>query len=255
VAIEFTVRNAGPGPSSPTEAAIQAAPLGAFVAWRPLGRVAVPALEPGEEVVLRTRATCDPPAPPTQVRPDRTDSALRRIARDLFDRRRPEPRFVPWSLGVLPGDPLRALGLGSIHWAGNLNIFVGRTPMERHMAMALAVRPGRPNMATFFVGLLPDAYRFRFEGEAAAWDAKLLPVGPLARMLGPMDHEHGDRPVPLDEWVELPGTVRMTLAFEPPPDCRAGNLDVHVEQRSTGKEAIVEFGFDPEAEGPGCYVL
>ena len=38
VAIEFSVRNDGPERSSPTEAVIQAAPLGAFVEWRLLGR-------------------------------------------------------------------------------------------------------------------------------------------------------------------------------------------------------------------------
>jgi hypothetical protein len=31
--------------------------------------------------------------------------------------------------------------------------------------------------------------------------------------------------------------------------------EVHVEQRSTGKEAIVEFSLDARAAGPGCFVV
>ena len=33
----------------------------------------------------------------------------------------------------------------------------------------------------------------------------------------------------------------MMLALCPPMDCHQGKVDVHVAQRSTGREAIVEF--------------
>jgi hypothetical protein len=47
----------------------------------------------------------------------------------------------------------------------------------------------------------------------------------------------------------------MMLALRPPEDCEAGGVEVHVEQRSTGQVAIVEFSFDPTALGPGCFVV
>ncbi|MHC4305895.1 MAG: hypothetical protein ACYSW2_15660, partial [Planctomycetota bacterium] len=208
VTIEFSVRNAGTKRSSPTEALIQAAPLGAFVAWRELGPVAVPALEPGQEVVLRARATSDPPPPPTGARPQRIERARLRTARELYDRRRPEPVSDPVSLGTLPADPLRALRLGSVHWAGNLNIFVGTAATERHMAMALRVRPGCLNMAMFMVGTGSDAYRFHLEGEAAAWDARL---GLFTYPGGILSGKESERPIPLDEWVQVRGHTPMTL--------------------------------------------
>jgi hypothetical protein len=256
VTIEFSVRNTGAGRSSPTEALIQAAPLGAFVAWRDLGRIAVPALEPGQEVVLQARAGCNPPpattSPPTSARPQRLERARLRTARDILDRRGTGAISDPVSLGTLPADPMRALMHGSVHWAGNLNIFVGRQPTERHMARKLGVQPGRANMALFIVGTGSDAYRFRLEGEGAAWDARLhsgfIP-SPAQR-----DKENNP-PVRLGEWFQVSAPTPMMLAFKPPEECREGSLDVHVEQQSTGREAIVEFGFDPNAEGPGCYAV
>jgi hypothetical protein len=47
----------------------------------------------------------------------------------------------------------------------------------------------------------------------------------------------------------------VELHVEPPAGCAAGKLDVRVQQKSTGREAVVEFGFDPDAEGPGCYTV
>jgi hypothetical protein len=107
-------------------------------------------------------------------------------------------------------------------------------------------------MAMFVVGTGSDAYRFHLEGEAASWDARLLGCGAPSRARG---EKVNDRPIPLDEWVRMLGQTPMMLAFKPPEGCREGSLDVHVEQQSTGKEAIVEFGFDPSAAGPGCYTV
>jgi hypothetical protein len=236
VEIEFTVRNEGPDRSAPTDAVIQAAPLGAFVAWRTLGRVPVPAIDPGDEVIVRTRASCDPP--PTGAAPETLSPAQFLTARGLFDRRRRETSSDPASLGRLPVDILRAIMRGGTHWAGNLNVFVGPKATERHMARSLRVVPGCCNQAMFCVGDGCDAYRFRLGGEAEAWNARL-----------------GDGAVPVGEWVGGAHLILVDLQFEPPADCAAGTLEVHVEQQSTGTEAIVEFGFDAEAEGPGCYSL
>jgi hypothetical protein len=47
----------------------------------------------------------------------------------------------------------------------------------------------------------------------------------------------------------------MMLALCPPKDCGSGTVEVHVEQRSTGQSAVVEFSLDPNAAGPGCFVV
>jgi hypothetical protein len=45
------------------------------------------------------------------------------------------------------------------------------------------------------------------------------------------------------------------MAVQPPADCQAGKLEVHVTRRSCGKQAIVEFDLDPTAQGSGCYTV
>jgi hypothetical protein len=62
-------------------------------------------------------------------------------------------------------------------------------------------------------------------------------------------------PVSEGHWIEVHGQSLMMLAIRPPEGCRQGKLDVHVEQQSTGAEAVVEFSLDPKAAGPGCYVV
>jgi len=45
------------------------------------------------------------------------------------------------------------------------------------------------------------------------------------------------------------------LALCPPADCDAGSVNVHVRQRSTNRDAIVEFSLDPRAAGAACYTV
>src|SRR5215471_16540831 len=52
VRIDVTIRNTGTGRSRPTLLRLESAPLGAFVPWRPLTVLSVPALEPGESQEL-----------------------------------------------------------------------------------------------------------------------------------------------------------------------------------------------------------
>jgi hypothetical protein len=47
----------------------------------------------------------------------------------------------------------------------------------------------------------------------------------------------------------------VMLATHPPVNCQAGNLEVHVTRKSSGKTAIVEFDLDPSAQGTGCYFV
>jgi hypothetical protein len=253
VRIQITLRNRGEEWSAPTQAVVSAAPLGAFVRWQPLATLQVPALPPRGRVTLVLDAT----ALPSTGRRGPVGPGKLGIATDAQEPRRPRPgvgalwqallsRFgsrvaaagaaAPW----LPADPNDMSDLERIHWAGNLNVFVGNVSVERHQAMQVRVIPGRTNFATFVVGDSPDEYAFDIAG-AGDWPVELLAYDPQPE------------PIQLGTWVEFPDTRMLHLLLEPPLGCGAGHLDVHVRQRSTGREAVVEFGFDPHAVGPGCY--
>jgi hypothetical protein len=244
VAVAIRVRNEGVEESLPTVARIQAAPLGAFVPWRPLALVKVPRLRPGESFPLRLEAS---PAPlPTLGDPNRVRP------RDLLTALAQEdPSGDAAGSGRLPADPMALLrAQRNPHWAGNLNIFVTGRAVERHLARALRIYPGRLNLAMFVVGSGPDAYQFALRGEGAAWATGLQDMSAAPSL----DPARG-RAIPLNEWVEVPAMRLMVLGMQPPADCRSGAVEVGVQQRSTGKEAVVEFSLDPQAAGPGCYVV
>lgn len=264
VAIEITVRNEGNGRSEETLAAVMAAPLGAFVPWRPLAFVTVPALEPDETHVLRTEArrpAVRPLGPPDTLTPRRLLTALggedgeperappptrrRRLMQQL------NPSLGGLPLGQLPAELFDLLGRGGLHWAGNLNVFIGGIAVERHMAQAIRVHPGCLNMAMFVVGSGRDAYRFELRGNGVEWDAVLYGTDSLTSLA----HPNPEAAVRTGNWVELRYQTIMMLALCPPAGCDKGSVDVHVTQRSTGQTAVVEFSLDPRAAGPGCYVV
>ena len=138
------------------------------------------------------------------------------------------------------------------HWAGNINVMVGKTDVERHLAQALRVYPGRLNMAWFVVGAGgSDAYAFRMHGLGTGWDAKLFDMTSRENLAVTT----GNAPVAEEEWIVTHGSRVMLLAMQVPPKCVAGTVEVHVTQRSTGGEAVVEFSLDPRAAGRGCYTV
>ena len=139
------------------------------------------------------------------------------------------------------------------HWAGNINVLMGDTDVERHMAQALRIYPARTNLAMFFVGdHRSDQYMFELKGLGAEWDAALYG----ARNLDSLLTRPEDNPaVQQSQWIKLDKTQIMLLAFRPPDDCPTADLEVHVRRRLTGQRAIVEFSFDPSACGPGCYAV
>ena len=263
VAVAVTVRNQGTRRSEETFALVSAAPLGAFVPWRPLAVLDVPALEPGETRVLRTEArrpAVKPLGPPDRVpprqlltalgeedqEPERTPAQQRR--RRLLGQL--EPGFgVPD--GELPADLHELFGRTNPHWTGNVNVFLGGRAVERHCARAMRIYPGRLNLADFIVGSRPDSYRFRLEGDGAGWGARLYDAGSMANFQSRPPREAAVAP---GEWLRLPGMGILFLALCPPADARRGAVEVHVEQQSTGQAAVVEFDLDAGAEGPGCYV-
>ena len=145
------------------------------------------------------------------------------------------------------------LGQGQPHWAGNINVFVGNRPVERHMARALRVHPGRTNLAMFMVGdsRRPDAFAFELAGLDASWKAALFDVTNGRSLVV------GAATACIDQtqWVESSGNLLVMLATRPPDHCSVGNLQVHVTRRTNQQTAIVEFDLNPAAQGPGCYSL
>jgi hypothetical protein len=271
VRIDVTVRNESGRQSGPTVLVLQAAPLGAFLPWQPLTTLAVPALEPGESIELSTDVSRPRPTPlgdfanvpprklltavspgdhPSRPAASRTGTVLRSL---LGVRpRRSEGLADADKTPQLPPDLFELLGRSNPHWAGNINVFVGRKAVERHQAQALRVYPGRTNLAFFFVGTGRDGYAFHLNGGGAAWNAALYDQTSDQSVL--IDRE-SDSAVRQSEWVQTSRPLWMILGIWPPEGCQQRSLEVHVTQRSTGETAIVEFSLDPTAAGPGCYVV
>ncbi len=269
VTIRVRVRNEGDLPSRPTRLKIEAAPLGAFVPGRRIAVLDVPSVALGSAVELRTRARRPRVRPLGDLRNTRPEDLLGALANPDPPRRRLRGWLGPWwrkqplappkekdrdapgdVAPLLPPDPLSLVECGAPHWAGNINVFIGKRSVERHRATSLRVYPGRKNIAIFEVGSGPDAYAFAFRGPGAMWAPRLLPSGFRC-----IDFPWSGVPVEPGTWVNVPGTTLVLLTMVPPHECRQGELHVHVTQRSSGKEAVVEFSLDPHAAGPGCYVL
>jgi hypothetical protein len=259
------VHNEGAQRSRPTFMRLESAPLGAFVPWQPLTVLSVPALEPGESRELSTEVTRPHPAPLgdfNRVPPQKVLMAV-----NSPDQPAPAPRGLMTMLsllrkgqttsstaakrGTLAPDLWGLLGRGQPHWAGNINVFVGNRPVERHLARALRIYPGRANLAMFVVGSpgRHDAYAFDLVGLSPDWKAALHDVSNLRTLRV----DRSDTPIQEAQWVEAHGSLMVMLLTHPPAGCRTGNVEVHVTRRSGGKTAVVEFNLDPTAQGTGCY--
>jgi hypothetical protein len=138
------------------------------------------------------------------------------------------------------------------HWAGNINVLVGGTDVERHRAQALRVYPGRLNMAWFIVGApgAADAYAFRLRGVRTDWEAKLFDMTSRETLVMKADD---DSAIAAGQWIDTQGSRTMLLALRVPLNGEAATVSVHVIQKSTRREAVVEFSLDPRAAGRGCY--
>ena len=254
VHIEVVVRNIGSRVSMPDVMRIQSAPFGAFLPWRPLRSAFVPPIRPGEARVV----ALDVPAPATRPIGGFGSIPPRLLLTALFPEDEPRSREIPAGMpipnrrpGSLAPDLLQLMCRPTAHWVGNLNVFVRGREVERHVASALRIHPGTTNSAMFMVGGGPDAYAFHMEGEGIRW-------GPTLRSLRNRGFDtHGRYGDPIQErmWIQVATTEPVILTMCPPAGCREGRLDVHVRQRSSGKEAVVEFTFDASAAGPGCYVV
>jgi hypothetical protein len=247
------VHNLGEYRSAPTVAALMAAPLGAFVPWCPLTVLSVPSIEPGDSTVLTTdvlRTAVAPLGPPDRVGPGQLLTALG--AEDDRPATTAGTQTRATQMTGLPADVMELLRQRNVHWAGNLNVFVGSQPVERHLAQALRVYPDRPNVAMFVVGSGRDAYRFHLISEGENWNATLHDMSGGQTLT--LDARRFP-PVAEDQWIEATTQRMMMLALCPPRDCNAGSVEVHVTQRSSSQTAVVEFSLDPNAAGPGCFVV
>lgn len=255
VAIQIKVTNTSTHPSPPATAVVQAAPFGAFVPWQPLIDLPIPPLAPGEVRFLRARAVAYRPQPlgsPDRVPPRRVLTALGFAGDSPREQARETAEAKPGASN-LPADLMQILGQEIPHWAGNINVLVGTRDVERHLARALRIYPGRVNMAWFFVGSGGrDAYAFRLQGTRTDWDARLFDMTDRRSLVVQVEEAPQIAP---DQWIPSEGTRMMLLALRPPTDCRAGSVAVWVTQRSTGRTAVVEFSLDATAAGRGCYVV
>ena len=183
--------------------------------------VPVPALEPGQPFALRTEALRTAPAPLGP--PDRVGPRQLLTAVGAEDNR---PRADAATTRGLPADLFQLIGQGSVHWAGNLNVFIGGKVVERHMAQALRVYPGKTNAAMFSVGDRNDGYKFELSGEVESWQAELVD----------MTHSRSMRPgkgpvIPTSEFREFThGT--FYLLMRPPKGAERGDVSIHVTRQS-----------------------
>jgi len=274
VRIEIEVENHGFTSSEPAELRLESAPFGAFVRWRPLARLVVPPIPPGGSRVVTATAEQPRPLPlggfanlapaglvaeeglperiPAQartLRPRAPGGQLALLLVNLILGGEASPRST---MGHLPPDLLDLLDDARPHWAGNLNVWIARRAVERHLAPRLRIQPARANLALFCLGDGHDTYAFRVERPGAAasedWNVQLHD---LQHEL-PMVWRASDEP---PRWYSIDGPSPVLLAFRPPAGAGAGKLEVHVTQRSTGEVATVEFDLDPAAAGPGCFML
>ena len=272
VEIRVKVRNEGERRSNPTLMRLESAAFGAFVPGRPLATLPVPALEPGESrefsvkaarphpiplgdfggvppMSILTALNASPDEPPQQPVTVATTPLQLLREQDTSNRARKDTTAKPF----LPPDLWDLFGREQPHWAGNINVFVGNCAVERHVARALRIYSGRPNLAMFIVGGpgKRDAYAFELVGLAPDWKAVLHDVtGARTLVVGDSDTSVQER-----KWVEArSGFMMVVLAVRPPAVCENGNLQVCVTRRSNQKTAVVEFDLDPTAQGAGCYV-
>jgi hypothetical protein len=276
VMIQIKIRNEGQHRSNPAIMRLESAPFGAFVPWRPLATLPVPALDPGESRVLGVAAPRPHPAPlgdfdgvpptsvltaldasPEQPSPQRGAGVLALIERLRQRQTSPAGRVATKRVkqtAFLPPDLWQYFGREQVHWAGNINVFVGNRAVERHIAKALRIHAGRTNLAMFVVGGAPkrDSYAFELSGLASDWKTALYDMTRQQTLV----IGASDAPVQENRWVEASaGCMLVMLAVRPPLDCTDGNVQVHVTRQSSQQTAVVEFNLTPTAQGPGCYVL
>lgn len=229
--LEIEVHNHGQIASEAQYMHVEHAPFGAFVAGTPVIRILVPPIPPkssvrvgaeffDEDGSLRAKARADQ---------DPSTSPLRGLLRAMTR----AGAITEAAARALLGAPTKREPV----WAGNFNIHLGGQAAERHCA-TIKLQPGATNEAMFFVGDRPDQYTFDFLGDGVAWNPTLAFI-PDGRGIGD---------------GQEPGECHIVyLSITPPANVRKGTLTVSVTQLSSGKKALVEFGFGVDTIQPQCF--
>lgn len=254
VRIEITVHNRGTVWSQATPLVVQSAPLGAFLPWRPLVQMTVPPIAPESQARLQVEVNRTPSAPlgdPARVPPATVLTALDAGDADDADTALGARRRGSMA-AVLARDIFELLGHRTVHWAGNINVFVHQHSVERHLARVLRIHPGKKNLAVFMVGTGRDKYAFELEGMPLADYAALADVTSMGSV---QDGALSDQEIRMGAWLPARGPLMVALLIHPPSSCQEGELAVHVREHSTGHDAVVEFSFDARAAGPGCFTV
>jgi hypothetical protein len=245
VRITVTVHNRGGAWSQATTMRVEAAPLGAFIPMRPLTTLQVPAIPPLRCVNVSTEVDETPVRPPDDTQPapravpaasdtDMDADESRAARREFLLGRRALRHVAENNTGNarLPENITKMGGWGGLHWAGNLGVFIDDCDVARHKATQLRIVPTAHNRVWFLVGNHQrDRYRISVCREPG-WEYELMGFAE-------------------DEWMAVDQAFGM-LSVTPPVDARHGSFSIYVEQASTGKTSIVEYGFDADAAGPGC---
>ena len=172
VHISVEVINDSSEQTAPDTLVIEAAAFGAFVPTVPVARIAVDALDPGEQRAVTATVSRE---------------QLDAITQGGFPDTRPD-FSVELSTSIL--------ATGRSHWIGNLNVYFDRASecaVERHCAFDLKVPAGNGIVATFVVR--EDGCTFRARCSDEAWSAEVLPMGPsgVAQLLVRPTGEPGKR--------------------------------------------------------------
>ena len=241
VLLSVTVHNDSDAPSEPTTMRVNAAPLGVFLPSREVGKVAVPAIAPRSKMIVESAyaAPSQGGLSATRLRAERKNR--RESIFQLLTNRVPVPNR---EREVLPDDsprsPLSALlgsSEGSFCWAGNFDVHVRTASAERHMRGKIQLQAGAQNMGFFQVGDgKHDRYQFEFYGD---------------------EHSQNWSPTYLEQETGVwhPFASQMVLfELNPPKGAVEGCIAAEVTRESTGKSAMVEFGFGTDTIPPGCYV-
>jgi hypothetical protein len=147
VEIHIDLANESDEPTDAGELVVEAAPLGAFVPFKPVTRIAAPGLGPRE----RRRVTA---MVPLESLEDFDYAGFSRL-------------------------------LSSTQWAGNLNVYFDRAPesaVEVHRAFDLKVMAGKPVSFAFLLEHGPR-YSMEVNSSDAAWTAEVHPFAPLCALL------------------------------------------------------------------------
>jgi hypothetical protein len=154
VEIAVDLENPGSEPTSPGDLVVETAGLGAFVPFRPVTRIALGSLEPGE----RRRATARVPqgrlaAPQTVAT---LAAAWAQVAQRSGSALKPEVIDL----------------ISHSQWVGNLNVYFDRRPenaVEVHRAFDLRVRAGQPVMTMVDVPTDQKEYDVLLRCSDPAW--------------------------------------------------------------------------------------